>query len=623
MGCLINWLNSQATPFRLRWLGLLMSVVIALMFYIATARTIERDASLRFANHAHNAQLTISSRIKSYTDVLRGAASFMQTSDKISREQFRAYVDGLMLDEHFPALQSINFAEYVPGEEAAEFVQRVRREQADHPFADHAFTIAPVGKRADYVVLTLIEDDEIKATAFGFDLLSVPLAAQAIISSRDTGVMVASGLIVAAISTPGKIGLAMRLPVYKPNMPRRSVAERRAAYNGSIGIAFSVPKLVDGVLNEIPVKNVRMLLTDEVPGIAHAVRAVGPPRVLFDSLDNGAGSAPSPSALRGSFTASLPIDYNGRPWIVTLSAPKVSLYTRFDEYSPLIALAAGFVGSMLVYALFHTLTSSRRHAIRMANDMTGELRESQAKLQVSHERLRQLIAHADQIKEGERKRIAREIHDDLGQNLLALRIEADMLTVRTGARHPRLHERARSTLIQIDATIWSVRQIINGLRPNVLDLGLSAAVEWQIAEFIRRTGIECHLAGGGQEINVDDNCATAFFRILQESLANVVRHSKASSVRVELTLHDAILAMTINDNGVGLVLDGKNKPGSFGLVGIEERISILGGFFSITSLPGHGTTVFVAVPVLSELSDMEATQRAALPSTKETALALV
>jgi signal transduction histidine kinase len=157
----------------------------------------------------------------------------------------------------------------------------------------------------------------------------------------------------------------------------------------------------------------------------------------------------------------------------------------------------------------------------------------------------------------------------------------------------------------------------------VLDLGLSAAVEWQIAEFIRRTGIECHLAGGGQEINVDDNCATAFFRILQESLANVVRHSKASSVRVELTLHDAILAMTINDNGVGLVLDGKNKPGSFGLVGIEERISILGGFFSITSLPGHGTTVFVAVPVLSELSDMEATQRAALPSTKETALALV
>ncbi|UUZ50190.1 histidine kinase [Massilia sp. B-10] len=184
--------------------------------------------------------------------------------------------------------------------------------------------------------------------------------------------------------------------------------------------------------------------------------------------------------------------------------------------------------------------------------MTRELRESQAKLQQSHQNLRRLAAHADQIKEGERKRIAREIHDDLGQNLLALRIEADMLATRTHERHPRLHTRARSTLSQIDATIKSVRQIINDLRPNVLDLGLSAAVEWQIAEFKRRTGIACELIDEPKEVLLGDHAATAFFRILQESLSNIVRHAHATSVRVELRSNGRLLTMTVSDNGIGL-----------------------------------------------------------------------
>jgi signal transduction histidine kinase len=229
--------------------------------------------------------------------------------------------------------------------------------------------------------------------------------------------------------------------------------------------------------------------------------------------------------------------------------------------------------------------------------MTRELRESQYKLQLSHQKLRRLAHHAYQIKELERKRIAREIHDDLGQNLLALRIEAEILAERTKRSHGHLHQRASNTLNQIDTTIKSVRQIINDLRPTVLDLGLSAAVEWQVNQLRRRTGIECKVQTDRQEITLADHCATAFFRILQESLTNIVRHANATEVTVELGVKDGWLSLIVRDNGRGLPVGGHNKIGSFGLVGIEERVLILGGTCAIFGEPGRGTTVMVSAPI--------------------------
>jgi len=135
----------------------------------------------------------------------------------------------------------------------------------------------------------------------------------------------------------------------------------------------------------------------------------------------------------------------------------------------------------------------------------------------------------------------------------------------------------------------------------VLDLGLTAAVDWQIAEFQRRTGIACELVSDGRELHVSDRCATTLFRILQESLTNVSRHARATSVRVELALDEESITMTVSDNGIGLNKGGGQKPGSFGLVGIEERVRILGGKCVITSRPNAGTTVHVAIPVADNL----------------------
>ena len=130
---------------------------------------------------------------------------------------------------------------------------------------------------------------------------------------------------------------------------------------------------------------------------------------------------------------------------------------------------------------------------------------------------------------------------------------------------------------------------------------MSAAVEWQIAQFRQRSGMVCELIEHEGEIRVDDHCATAFFRVLQESLSNIMQHAQASLVRVELRQAGGQLNMTISDNGIGLRPDSRNKVGSFGLVGIEERISLLGGGCSITGSPNGGTTVAVSVPVAAAI----------------------
>ncbi|HEY0063274.1 MAG TPA: CHASE domain-containing protein [Telluria sp.] len=577
------------------WVGLPLSLAVGLAFYFTTASSIESDSRQRFTAHAQNASNIIVARIKSYTDVLRGTASIFQTSYPLTRRQFHGYVNGLQLPKYFPAIEAISYAEYVKDADRDAFERRMNQELTTDNDSTQPFKIRPPGRRAEYSVLTFIEPLDHGNKAAGFDLQANPLQHANQIALRDGGQLISSGMPIAAMAGRNRTGLGMRLPIYLPHAPTDTMQERRDAFVGSVGIAFSVDKLVLGVINQMPVKNVRMTLVDNAVSI-EGKRG----RMLFDTALEGL-PAPKASLLRGGrFSTTLAIDFNGRAWDATFSVDARDLYTGFEEFVPWLAMLAGFVSTMLLYALFHTLTSSRRRAIKMAKGMTRELRESQAKLQQSHQNLRRLAAHADQIKEGERKRIAREIHDDLGQNLLALRIEADMLATRTRERHPRLHLRARSTLSQIDATIKSVRQIINDLRPNVLDLGLSAAVEWQIAEFKRRTGIACELIDEPKEVLLGDHAATAFFRILQESLSNIVRHAHATSVRVELRSNGRQLTMTVSDNGIGLGARERCKVGSFGLVGIEERISILGGSFSISSTDGEGTTVCVSVPLHAE-----------------------
>lgn len=574
--------------------GVLLASCVGVLLYVATARVIERDAEARFTNYAFGAQKAIQARIVAYTNVLRGAAALFHASEDVSRAAFHDYVAGLDLPRNFPAIQAINYAEYVRDADMPAFERAMRRDAAAAGKSPDLYQLRPPGRRADYCVLKYVEPGNSWWETFGMDLAVQPQARQVLAEARDTGRLITSGRPVAAISSPNRIGLAMRLPLYRPGAPLDSVAQRRAAYRGSLGIAFSVHTLLSGVLDEMPIRPVRMTLVD--PDYAWPDGRIG--QTLFDSA--GTHRLPAPPLLGADDGVSIevPVDFNGHHWTARFSARHATMQSESDRYFPWIALASGFISTLLLCALFFTMSRSRRNALSLAQSMTRDLRESQAALQASHATLRKLAAHGEQIKENERKRIAREIHDDLGQNLLALRIEADILCARTGARQPRLHARARATRAQIDSTIQSVRNIINDLRPHVLDLGLAAALEWQVVEFERRSGVLCELDTSAGEIGIiDDACATAFFRILQESLHNVARHAKATYVRVELTARHGYLNMTIRDNGAGFDPGLRSRTGAFGLIGIAERAKMLGGWSSVVSAPACGTTVSISVPL--------------------------
>ncbi|TFW08520.1 response regulator [Oxalobacteraceae bacterium OM1] len=229
-----------------------------------------------------------------------------------------------------------------------------------------------------------------------------------------------------------------------------------------------------------------------------------------------------------------------------------------------------------------------------------EREQAESALRQSQEELRQLANYQERIKEDERKRIAREIHDELGQNLLALRIDIAMLHARTSTTHPKLNKRVHAVLDHIDNTMKAMRAIINNLRPTVLDLGLNAAIEWQVKEFRRRTGIECELALDDMELIVDDTRATALFRIVQESLNNVFRHARATRVEIEVRTANGRVYMRVADNGVGIQPGSRRKANSFGLVGMKERVSTLGGDFALDTTQGSGTAVVVSIPLATQ-----------------------
>jgi PAS domain S-box-containing protein len=223
-------------------------------------------------------------------------------------------------------------------------------------------------------------------------------------------------------------------------------------------------------------------------------------------------------------------------------------------------------------------------------------KQAEEALRRSQAELRQLATYQEQAKEDERKRIARDIHDELGQNLMVLRLDL----VRMKA-NPDLvvaaKEQIAGVLSQIDTTIKSVRAIINDLRPSVLDLGLHAAIDWQAKEFERRSGIACEVHIDHAEFAMDDQRATALFRSLQESLTNIIRHAQARQVWIDLQRKDGQLCMRIADDGIGADPHCSKKENAFGLIGIEERMHALGGTFSTISEPDHGMTLMLSIPV--------------------------
>lgn len=228
-----------------------------------------------------------------------------------------------------------------------------------------------------------------------------------------------------------------------------------------------------------------------------------------------------------------------------------------------------------------------------------EREHAEDKLQRSHDQLRALTGHLQFVREEERTRIARAVHDELGQALTGLKLDLSWLSGEF--RGPRTLQRKIKTMgRQIDATILTVRRIATELRPGVLDsLGLAAAIEWQGAEFQERTGIRClvklEVAGTIQE----QRFSTVCFRIFQETLTNIIRHAQATQVEVCLAQNARELVLTVHDNGRAITEKEIARASSIGLIGMKERAAQVGGDIAFVGEPGIGTTVTLRVPLPS------------------------
>jgi signal transduction histidine kinase len=213
----------------------------------------------------------------------------------------------------------------------------------------------------------------------------------------------------------------------------------------------------------------------------------------------------------------------------------------------------------------------------------------------------QLLTHLQSAREEERKRIARDIHDELGQDLTALKLELSLLKDELGDSGISVGRRLENMAALLDATIRSVSRIISELRPRLLDdLGLTAAMEWQVSDFQKRAAVAVALSIYPREILLDSERSTALFRILQESLSNVSRHSGATRIAVSLTEIDGIVELDVRDNGQGIQPKQLEDDRSFGLIGIRERARSLGGTAEILGSPGEGTRVVVRFPTTEE-----------------------
>jgi len=288
--------------------------------------------------------------------------------------------------------------------------------------------------------------------------------------------------------------------------------------------------------------------------------------------------------------------------IIFLTAEHEDVTTMFRSYR---AGAVDFIAKPVIPEVLRSKIAifvGLNDMTRMLNAELAERAATESRLRASEEKLRALAKHLESIREEERIRIAREVHDDLGQALTGLKFDLASFARHFEADTPAVRQEKQNALgASIDRIINSVRRISSGLRPEVLDeIGLSAAIDWQAREFQRRTGIRCTVDMPPSLSDPDKERSTALFRIFQELLTNVARHANATRVNAKLSDGEAAIALCVEDNGRGITSNEIESPRSLGFLGLRERVLAFGGTIDVNGEQGRGTRVSVTIPVTAQ-----------------------
>lgn len=232
-----------------------------------------------------------------------------------------------------------------------------------------------------------------------------------------------------------------------------------------------------------------------------------------------------------------------------------------------------------------------------SRDITGQ-KQSEAELRASRKQLRALTEYQHQVREKERTLIAREIHDELGQALTALKMDVSWIERNLPEKIKSLPEKIKSMTELINETLKTTKEIIYELRPTILDdFGLEAALEWYANEFQNRTEITCEIHTDIEKLILDQNRSTTIYRIFQESLTNAARHSNATRMKVNVKEDNGNLVLRIEDNGKGITEEQISDSKSFGLIGMSERLLLLKGNLEVYGVKDKGTTIVATIPL--------------------------
>lgn len=356
---------------------------------------------------------------------------------------------------------------------------------------------------------------------------------------------------------------------------RREVGRRRPVAYGfalaCVALAFAARLAVDPVLGErqpFPTFTIAVAVTAWIAGLVPALIAI----VLGYLVADWFFIVP-----RGSFS------------IVNAGFPGLT--------------AAGFY--LLITGVITSLTESMRRAKRRADRETDAARASATRLEASQEQLHAFAAHLLSVREEERTRIATDLHDDVGQALTALKLQLawldDHLARSRGETDRMVADRTRSMMSLVDQTVDVVRRTTTDLRPPVLDaFGLRGGIEWMIADFERQTKIRCAVAWSTQIPSLPPDVTATLFRIVQESLTNIVRHARANHVRIALLVNGSQLEVEIADDGRGITEAERTSVRSLGMIGMLQRVRRVEGTLTVSGAPGHGTKITASLPLSSK-----------------------
>ncbi len=391
-------LHSAVLP----WLVMAAGITVSFFLFALIQNSVEDVARLRFEREARDASSIIEGRLRSYGDVLYALRALFAGEDPVDRLRFHRFVESLDLEHRYPGFISLNYAAYIRAQDRRRFEEAVRRDTSLDPRGHPDFAIKPPGDRSDYYAIVYLEPMSDYEFAFGLDLGATPLSpnpekiAAAMRLGRDTGKLTSSAQPLRVKRAKEAIYLAMRLAVYKKGMPIETAEQRRSAYIGSVGSGFDVENLMKGALNVEKLQYMQIRLYNGGSADERGPDSSEIKQLLFDSdqLTKGstAHSAIDPSS---TFVQVLPVEVANRIWEFHYIAPKSAIIGRLDTLWPSGVLAGGVLSSLLLFAVLYSLSSSRNRALKLAAQMTKDLRETEERFRLIAESASDLIILID------------------------------------------------------------------------------------------------------------------------------------------------------------------------------------------------------------------------------------